>query len=99
MSHFIELILTIVISVVASSGFWTFMQYKLDKKDARSEMLRGLAHDRLVTLCEEYIAVGKITTDQYENLMYLYKPYKKLKGDGTVDRLMAKIDALPIASA
>ena len=43
-------ILTIVISIIGSSGLWAFIQAKQDKKDAKTRMLVGLAHDRSLCL-------------------------------------------------
>lgn len=91
-------IITVVCSVVASSGFWAFLQKHTDKKDAKSRMILGLGHDRLLFLCVTYINRGSITHDELENIhTYLYEPYVELGGNGTVTRLMKKVDSLPIA--
>ena len=94
------MILSIIVAVFASAGFWAFVDRQVQKKDAKSpekQMLLGLAHDRICYLAEKYIERGWITRDEYENLHdYLYKPYKTLGGNGTVDRLMSEVDQLPI---
>lgn len=77
------MVITIVASVMASSGFWAFIQTIRDKKDVRNKMLMGLAHDRIMTLGMSYISRGYITNDEYENLMYLYKPYVAMGGNGS----------------
>ena len=97
MSHTAELILTIVLSVVASSGFWTYMMKKMDKKDVTREMLLGLGHDRIIYLGMQYIAREWISQDEYENLYdYLCKPYLKMGGNGSVCKVMKEVDKLPI---
>lgn len=65
------------------------MQNKLEKKDVKTEMLIGLAHDRIIYLGMQYIERGSITKDEYENLNdYLYKPYFKMGGNGAAKRVM-----------
>ena len=92
-----KMVLTIVCSVVASSGFWTFLQNRKDKKDRRTELLIGLAHDRIIYLGMSYIDRGYITQDEYENLYdYLYRPYSRNGGNGSAERVMKEVDKLPI---
>ena len=94
------MIVTIIVAVFASTGFWAFINRVMQRKDEKSpdrQMLLGLAHDRICYLAEKYIEIDGITRDEYENLHdYLYKPYKALGGNGTVDRLMEEVDNLPI---
>lgn len=95
-----QMIVTIVCSVLASSGFWAFIQSRKDKDNAETKMLLGLAHDRIIYLGMTYIERGSITKEEYENLHdYLYTPYKDLGGNGTGDRVMNAVKALPIKSA
>lgn len=92
-----EQITTIILSVFASSGFWAFLQYLMNRKDARTEMLIGLGHDRIVYLGTKYIEQGYITAEEYENLYeYLYRPYEKIGGNGSAKRIMEKVKSLPI---
>lgn len=94
---YIELIVTIVCSVVASSGFWAFLQNRKEKKDVRTKMLIGLGHDRIMSLGMTYINRGYITKDEYENLHdYLYKPYDEMGGNGSAKRVMEEVNRLPI---
>ena len=94
------MLVSIIIAVFASAGFWAFIDRQVQKRDAKSpekQMLLGLAHDRICSLAEKYIKRGWITRDEYENLHdYLYLPYKALGGNGTADRLMEEVDKLPI---
>ena len=89
--------LTIIIALLASSGFWAFLQRKKDKTDFRKDLLLGLAHDRMMHLCLVYIDRGWISADEYENLhTFLYKPYAEVGGNGSVSKLMKEVDKLPI---
>jgi len=96
-----ELIKTIVITVLTSSGFtsalFAFLQKLADKKDIKTKMLIGLGHDRIVYLGMKYIERGWITKDEYENLHdYLYGPYKTMGGNGSAERIMKEVEKLPI---
>lgn len=94
--HWTEVIVTIIGSVVASSGFWAWLQNRKEKKSASTQMILGLGHDRIIYLCEKYIERGWISSDEYENLRtYLFDPYEKMGGNGTAKRLMAIVDNLP----
>lgn len=95
-----ELIQTLVLAIFASSGFWAFLvavfNKLVDKNSAKNKMIKGLGHDRIIYLCEKYIAQKWISADDYENLYeYLYVPYKKMGGNGTAEKLMAEVQKLP----
>ena len=97
MENWIQLVITIFCSVIASSGLWTFLMKKEERRDIKTEMLIGLAHDRILYLGMVYIERGFITQDEYENLyQYLYTPYEKLGGNGSAKRIMQEVDKLPI---
>lgn len=92
-----QILLTVFSSVLASSGLWAYITKRLDKKDVKSEMLLGLGHDRIMYLGMSYIERGYVTSDEYENLYeYLYKPYKKMGGNGSAERVMDEVNKLPI---
>ena len=97
MEPWIQMIITITCSVIASSGFWAYLQKNLEKKDIKTEMLIGLGHDRIIYLGLSYIERGWITQDECENLNdYLYKPYAKMGANGSAKRVMQEVDKLPI---
>lgn len=97
MPDVLENIIIIITAMLASSGMWAFLSKKLDKNDARTKMLIGLAHDRIIFLGMSYIDRGYITQDEYENLdTYLYGPYEKLGGNGSAKHVMSEVNKLPI---
>lgn len=99
MDDWLKIALTVIGSVLASSGFWAYIQRKADKKDIKTQVLIGLGHDRIMYLGMKYIAQKSITRDEYENLYeYLYKPYEKMGGNGSVKRIMQEVERLPIRS-
>ena len=88
---------TFLASLLASAGFWAFVQKKTDVKTAHTKLLLGLACDRIITLGMKYIERGMITTDELENVdKYLYKPYSDLGGNGLAERIMNDVRKLPI---
>lgn len=97
MEIWLTAVITIVCSVMASSGFWAYMMKRRDKHSLESQMLVGLAHDRIICLGMKYIERGWITKDEYENLNdYLYEPYEALGGNGSAKKVMAEVRNLPI---
>ncbi len=97
MGNLTTLILAIFASVMASTGFWAYVSARRAKKDLTKDMLLGLGHDRLVHLGMVYIEQGFITEEEYDNYVnWLYKPYKALNGNGTVDRIKMGVDELEI---
>jgi hypothetical protein len=91
------MILTIIGTVIASSGFWAYIMKRLEKKDVKTRMLIGLGHDRIIYLGMVYIERGSITQDEFENLYeYLYKPYVEMGGNGSAKRIMEEVQKLPI---
>ena len=87
-------VLTVLCSVIASSGFWAWLQRRNEKYDAKTALLVGLAHDAILTKGTSYLERGDwITIDEYENLHdYLYVPYSQAGGNGSAKRVMEDID-------
>lgn len=104
METYIQFIGGLLCAFIASSGFWGYLLHRSEKRAAQQnensverEMLRGLAHDRILELGMFYIHRGWITKDEYENLHdYLYVPYRKLKGNGSAEKVMKEVDKLPL---
>lgn len=100
MDYWVQMIITVVCSVMASSGLWAYISKRSDRMDAKTELLIGIAHDRIVFLGMSYVNRGYITQDEYENLYtYLYMPYLKNGGNGSATRVMKEVDKLPIRKA
>ncbi len=92
-----SVIVAVLCTLLASGGFWALLTKLLDKKSAKTKMLLGLGHDRIMSLGMKYISNGQITQSEYENLYkYLYEPYKKMGGNGSAERLMREVDKLKI---
>lgn len=97
MELWLQIMITVFSSVLASSGLWAYIAKRSENKDVKTEMLIGLAHDRIISLGMQYIERGWITQDEYENLYeYLYKPYEKMGGNGSAKKVMKDVNNLPI---
>ena len=100
MEPWLQTLLAVVTSVIASSGFWTYLQKKSENKDSKTELLIGLAHNEIMNLGMKYIDRGYITQDEYENFYeYLCIPYEKAGGNGSAKRVMQEVNKLPIHSS
>ena len=97
MSQYIQMFVAILTSLIASTGFWTFL-YKVKINNSKENaMLIGLGHDRIISLGMEYLKRGYIYEAEYDNLYnYLYVPYKRLGGNGSAERIIEEVKKLPI---
>lgn len=92
-----DIIITIVCSVFASSGFWAYLMSRQNKDSAERRMILGIGYRSICELCSMYIKRGYITREEYSDLKkYLFEPYRDMGGDGTCERLMQEVDRLPI---
>ena len=100
MEHTIELIITVVISVLGSSGLWAFLLNRSTAKSASERMILGLAHAEIFRQCEAFLRRGGITKEELEDLdKYLFKPYKELGGNGTAESMVEQCHKLRIITA
>lgn len=93
----LDMLVTIICSVLASSGLWAYLMKRSERKDAKIKLLVGLAHDRIIHIGKSYIQRGWVSMSDYDDLVtYLYEPYKAAGGDGAVEKIMIKVKELPI---
>lgn len=91
-----EIVVPLVVAIFGSTGFWTWVMQVGKKKRADERLLLGIAYAEILRKCERYIERGYITADEFNDLnRYLYEPYKELGGDGTAEKMMAAVKALP----
>lgn len=100
MDYFLKsAVVPIILAIFASQGFWTFLSARFSRNKGETKLLMGLAHDRIIFLGTTYIERGYVYKDEYEDLYdYLYAPYKALGGNGTGEKVMSEVKALPIRS-
>lgn len=97
-----DAIFVAIIAGLTSGGVSQLVIFLIQRRDKQrnnplADMVRGLGHDRIISLGTEYIQRGSITKDEYENLHdYLYIPYQELGGNGTAEKVMKEVSNLPI---
>lgn len=73
---------------------------KEDKQDARVDALvdanKVLMVDRVRQLGKQYISQGEIHLEDKENLVEMYKAYKKLGGNGHLETVMSEVKSLKV---
>ena len=95
--NIVQMVLSILLAMIGSTGLWNFISTRREKHDAKTKLLVGLAHDRIVYLGMKYIERGYITKDEYENLNdYLYEPYAAAGGNGSAKRVMEEVRKIPL---
>lgn len=96
----VQIVITVICSVVASSGFWAWLMKRSEKDDAQVQLLRGIAHNILIDTGMMYIRRGWISKDEYADFeKYLYEPYDKTGGNGLARRVYMEVQKLPIRDA
>ena len=92
-----QVLTSVLIALISSTGLWSYIANYRNKHDAKTRLLIGLAHDRIIYLGTMYIDRGHITPDEYENLHdYLYVPYAENGGNGSAKRVMEAVKQLPM---
>ena len=89
-------VVSVVVAVIGSTGFWSWLSHRREQKSAQALMLMALGHDRIMALSTKYVERGYITADEYENLLGLYEPYAEMGGNGSGTRMVEACKALPI---
>ena len=80
--HTLELIVTVVVTVIGSNGLWAFIQSKSTAKSARDRMILGLGHAEIFRVAEKYLHRGGITMSELEDLeKYLFNLNRKQRGE------------------
>lgn len=72
------------------------IQVKTTSDHLQHDALVAMLHHEIYDLCNAHLSMGYISTDDFDDLGYLYRSYKALGGNGTGERLYEKVAALPI---
>lgn len=103
-----ETIIIAIISIFASGGFWSYLQYLAAKKERDRQIITKetvdnllaaslcTLHSQLYRLTTEAIKKGYITQEGLDELENVYPVYHALGGNGTGTVLYKKARALPI---
>lgn len=108
MNPWVQTIVTVVCSVFASSGLWAFISTVINNKKKRDNsederikaienMVRGLAHAKIVEIGKRYLEQGRITLDDLDEFnKYLYFPYSAMGGNGYAKKIADEVNKLPL---
>lgn len=92
----IDIIVTLIVAIFGSTGFWTWVQTRNKKKSAETRLLLGLAYSEIINRADACISRGWVEVDEYNELdRYLYRPYAEMGGNGTAQKLMNEVRNLP----
>ena len=92
-----KIVVPIIVAIFASQGFWSWLADRKRRKGSESKLMMGIGYSKIIDLCEKHLANGHITTKEFHELEhYLYEPYRKMGGNGTVETLFKQVKALPI---
>ena len=90
-------LILLITAIITSQGIWTIVGARIGSKSSRIDLLKGLAHDRIIHVGRNYVKRGWISYDEYEDFMvYLYDPYAKLGGNGLAEKVIEDVKKLPI---
>jgi hypothetical protein len=86
-----------------SSVIVVLLQRKWAKQDNRDERVDALVDankvlmiDKVRWLGKKYISEGEISLEDKENLLEMYKAYKRLGGNGHLDTVMDEVNHLKV---
>lgn len=97
-AHFlIQNLITVITAVLSAGGLWSYLAKRPRKKSDETQILLGLAQERIVALGKKYIKRGWIDHDEYHQfLTYLYFPYRNLGGNGMGEKIFKDVTNLPM---
>lgn len=100
MEQWLVVTITGMATLLASSGFWGYVQYRSSNADAVSKLVLGIGYYTIQEECIKHLHVGSITREEYNEIhRYLYEPYTELGGNGTAKKMMTDLSQLPIRHA
>lgn len=95
-AHWLQAFSPIFVAVMASGGFWAVWSKRQERNNAQTQLLIGLAHDRIIHVGMAYIERGWITKDEYDDfIQYLYRPYMAFNVNGLAEKVMEEMSKLP----
>lgn len=96
-----DMVVTVIVAIFASNGFWDYLKTKnkKKKKDPLQDMVLGIDYIELINACTKYLDRGYITAEELHDLdKYLFTPYTELGGDSTAKTMFENVKSLPIKS-
>lgn len=95
----LEALVSIMVALVASQGFWALILYKIQKrdemKDIRTRADLAILHDLVYKYTRKAINRGYTTFYEFDNTTMLYDIYSEYGGNGTGEQLYEEFCKLP----
>lgn len=91
-----DIVLTIVVSALGSTGLFSCLQMLISRKSATTKALQAILRDRLLMLGERYLGSGEMDLHEKDNYTSLYDAYKGVNGNTFVDDLYKDVMNLPL---
>lgn len=96
MSGWLDVLVSVVLAILGSSGLWAYYTDKRTKENSRDKLLKGLSHIVIMERAHEYLDRGSIGSEEFSLLYNLvYANYKELGGNGAAEKLMIELERLP----
>lgn len=90
--YWLQFLFGVSVTAITSACIWLYNRFR-----SISESNLALLHNELYQLCPKYLEEKKwASAEDKRNLEYLFKPYKKLGGNGTCETMYNQCMALPI---
>lgn len=95
-----DIIVTIVVTVIASSGFWTFLNARLSERNKKesweTKAIKAVLYKLIIDDCQKCLAQGYVTLEEYNDILFMYEPYVGLNGNGRCKKLWESVQKLPV---
>ena len=93
-TYWLEALFTLICGIFAV--LFRYVIKKLKRQQAVEAGLQALLRNELIKSYREYEGKGEISILDKENMEHLFKEYKNLGGNGTVEQMYKEILNLPI---
>lgn len=90
-----SLIVTIIVAIFASSGFWDWLKTRRKKMTPFERVTMAIGRDRLNCLSKKHIKAGYIPEDEFESFKELGEAYLEAGGNTMVKELYLEAVELP----
>ena len=92
----VALIVSIVVAIFGSTGFWSWLSNRNRKKSDESRIIMGIAYRSIKQQAEYHIKKGYIEPEEFKELeTYLFIPYRNMGGNGSAERMIEEVKRLP----
>lgn len=90
-----SLVVTIIVAIFASSGFWDWLKSRKKKMTPYEQVTMAIGRDRLNFLSKKHIKEGFIPEDEFESFKELGEAYLEAGGNTMVKELYLEAVKLP----